>query len=755
MVVSQRHRPRGRRYAGVLAALTAGAVAVGVPVVATAEPVPGAPAVTATPAKAGAARTVTLVTGQQITVVTNGTGLPSYQVRPSGAGDDGVVTLRLGSDDHYVVPIDALPYLGRGLDRSLFDVTALTEDAGPDGTPVTLAFAAGTAPKAPPGVTLTSVQGSTAQGRLAPDAGARFVSALRAQIGADVAAGRPPGSTPLVDGLKAMSVTGSASGTAAPHYPMHTLQITATDALGAPATATGVVLNNDAMSREAASVPLEDGLGRVAVPAGDYTVGALLPTFDDQGSLTEVRLVTTMDVTVPDSGATTEVALDARTATSVVHTDTPRPSVSDVTAIDLERVDATGQAAAQIGVGEWGQAPVMVAPAPAPTVGRLQTRARFDMVATDAADNYRYDLAFSADHIDADQSYSADPRQLATVRHHFSQDPAGDPQGSLLGGPFDPAALTSGDEFAGYSDMPVPGGLTEYVQTYPGSLWGESFYAFPFGLSAEPRSFTGGRTYDVDWAHGPLAPTLGHSTAGRMDFRECLMCVAGTVAGLAYSPIGDGSPDHFGDPTGTAHATVYVNGRQVADVDDFGSVLTGVPAGAATYRLVLTTDTADDPYVSQSTHTVTDLTVKSPAVPDPNSVLTSDRPCQGSGTGTPCLVLPALNLAYDLATDSTNTSTSPLQRMGLTVDHVSYDGKGSTAPITSVAVRVSFDGGANWRSATVSGTGGHYQAQWANLAPATNSVPTLQVTATDALGGSVTQTITHAYDIAPAASAAR
>jgi hypothetical protein len=451
---------------------------------------------------------------------------------------------------------------------------------------------------------------------------------------------------------------------------------------------------------------------------------------------------------VPDAAGTTAVALDARDATAAVTLHTPRPSVREVTAMEVERVDATGGSAADLGVESWSDASFEVAPAAAATVGRAQYRTRFDTVATDPADAYRYDLAFSADHIAADQAYTADPRLTATVHHRIFADPAADPGASLLAGPFDPGWLNGTEEVSGYTFLTLPTVLTEYVQTYPGSTWSETLGGSTAMVHGEPRDFAGGATYHVDWLHGPLAPTLGvHHTD---DYDGCLMCTAGQTALLGYETAGDSTPDHLGTSFRSATLDAYVDGQLVARNDYPGAVLTGVPAGAATYRLVVTTDSGGDPAVSQSTRTVTDLTVRSPAAPDPGSALPPSVYCEGDGSGTPCQILPALDLTYDLATDPTNTSGSPVQAMAVTVGHVSYDGRGSTAPVTSLTVRVSFDGGATWRRAAVTGAHGHYAALWPNPAPAAGVSPTLQVTAKDALGGTLTQTVTDAYTLAAA-----
>lgn len=58
---------------------------------------------------------------------------------------------------------------------------------------------------------------------------------------------------------------------------------------------------------------------------------------------------------------------------------------------------------------------------------------------------------------------------------------------------------------------------------------------------------------------------------------------------------------------------------------------------------------------------------------------------------------------------------------------------------------MSYDAGKTWVPAAAAPTGdGHYLAAWLNSAPK-GSTPWLKVTATDAIGGSISQTVANAY----------
>ena len=102
-----------------------------------------------------------------------------------------------------------------------------------------------------------------------------------------------------------------------------------------------------------------------------------------------------------------------------------------------------------------------------------------------------------------------------------------------------------------------------------------------------------------------------------------------------------------------------------------------------------------------------------------------------------------LTLGYRVAGLSLGGSApSGAQAVHLTVWHLQL---ARTARVTGAKVSVSFDGGKTWHPAQVSGHAGHYTAVF--TAPAGAPV-TLRTHAADAAGGSVTETITSAYQVA-------
>jgi hypothetical protein len=270
-------------------------------------------------------------------------------------------------------------------------------------------------------------------------------------------------------------------------------------------------------------------------------------------------------------------------------------------------------------------------------------------------------------------------------------------------------------------------------------------------LVGDTHTYTAGHIYTDDWARGPLGTNLGQYRDSSPLDDSCYACASGNDLTIGYNQLSDSEPDHLTTLSRggeTFHEALYENGTEIFNQNGATGVnLTGIPADAKTWREVSDTAFPGVSYVSQSTATHTDLTFQyTPGSVSPSSTLPSGYHC--SQTPTPCQVLPILTLNYQLAVSTENTSFSPVQTMRLTVSHLSYDGYGSHMPIRSAGVSVSFDGGTTWQPAALAGYDGHYIAIWDNPYSAVGASPDLRVSATDAAGGSITQTVAAAYTIA-------
>ncbi|HEY4457209.1 MAG TPA: hypothetical protein VGN81_23060 [Pseudonocardiaceae bacterium] len=660
---------------------------------------------------------VTLITGDQV-LVRDG----EYTTLP--AAGSSLTSYQTANGDRYFVPPEAMPYLSHALDPALFDAT--TNAA----TSLRLTFAAGSTPTAPPGITLTSVSGNTAIGYAS--SGSAFTAALRAAIGADHVAGRAPGSTPPVPGLTDVAPADAAPNpVATPHFPLHVVQINVNDLTGNPLGSGEVgIVDLDNVHTVQSVVPIDDGLNKITLPAGHYVAIGLLQDFDADGNTTQVHNVV-QQFTVPDTaGTTTTVTLEESAASARIGVTVPKPVTAQYEETDFLVTDPNGQSTL-FGWGGASTVPLYVSPAPPLTVGTLDYTASWGGSSPDPKQNYRYDVSFgSANGIPADEHDIVTAGQISTVHDQIFADPAvRGAQNRFGSGGYDPAMAAYGPNGVAYR-APTPGDLTDYVASTKGDQWQQFSFDANLVLSrADVRTYLPGHDYSVEWGHGPIAPTLGRH-AGPYN---CYACVDGSTLTLAFDAFGDSDPSHTGamlfNLPGAEHVTLYRDGTDVIDGNGYGAQLAVDPATPATYRAVLDVNETGNPKFSQSTATHTDLTVPY----DPATL---------AGT-----VLPAMTLNYHLATDETNTSSAPVQVLNLRVGHVSYDGQGSRAPITTVSVQVSVDGGTTWQQAAVAGTAGNYVVLWPNK-PGTS--PSIRVTATDANGGSITQTVTNAYTVGSA-----
>ncbi|MEW1862309.1 hypothetical protein AB0399_18360 [Streptomyces sp. NPDC088194] len=693
---NRRHGPgrRSRRALVLLSAaglLSLGAAgnALGAPSGTSSARTPAASAASSTSARPGGSTPVTLGSGDRVDVAA-GPGGSSYLVPRTPGGSTMLTSFQFGTGDAYVLPFTSTPQVGGSLDLSRYDVTALARGG------VTAGVTAGASDNASD----ASTQGPDTQ--------------------------------------------------VAPHYPMYRLQINATDLTGALSDPLVMLVNTDDMTRMATYVQLQGGVARVAVPAGNYSLAGEFGEYDAQGNLTTARLVTVTDLAVGADG--TNVTLDEKTASSRVSATTPRPSTQDGGTFSWTRRDATGDPthAVKVWFGEQnGDVPFYVNPQPAAKVGALHFMWQWDAAGTDTTNSptpYRYDLTYASSDVPADNTEAATDTQLATVKHDFSTDPAGTGTGSLMTNADD--AWTSGVGWE--ADYAMPGTVTQYLRSAPGVSWEHNVWSPSPAQSwqSTPHTFAARHAYLEPWAHGPLAGGMGQYTGPGW---TCLGCVADGTLGLRDLTLVDSVPDHIGYGYADGTFTLYQNGQQVVSQAGGSAQLTGVPAATTTYRAVYDQDFSPVIMTSQSTHVTTDVTfVYRPGQAD--TALPAGDKCTGQSATTPCQILPALTVNYQLAADLTNTSASAVQTMGVNVGHLAYDGHGSHAAITSAHVSVSFDGGSTWQPAAVAGYAGHYVAAWHNPASAAGTDPSLKITATDNAGGSLTQTIAHAYTIAAATS---
>ncbi|MEZ0094391.1 hypothetical protein [Streptacidiphilus sp. EB129] len=741
------HLRRLRPLATVLVAAAGmiGAAAAPAATAPTAGTTSAAPATGASSSTGTNTRTVTLATGDRV-IVTTVAGRTRYTIDPAVPGDAAFQSYRDAQGDYHVVPALAEPFLGGALDPSLFDVTAQ------------LRSHAGT------GATADAETGTVAE--VSPGTATQLVAALRQAVGADVRAGRRPGTTvPHLTGVPAApGNAGPAPVRAAAGYPQRILQVDVTDRSGRPADGQAMLMNTDSSLRFMNMIPINGGVDRVAVPAGNYSIDFGVETYDAQGNVTSAYAVTRTDFTVPATGTVPDLVLNGRSA-APVRVATPLPTVPQLVNVGWFRTDASSpdpasnqDSAMGFDYTVLGSIPFAMNAQPAARVGTVSSEVQW--IGGNTKGGYRYDTVFSAADVPDVTAYRVTSAQLATEHNHYYTDPAAPGRGAVYDMPYDyanpgpmgPSALIP---------QSMPADVTEYLSVVPHTDWiQQAFEGSGIVLTDDPAAFGAGTTTSVDWGRGPLAPGVGRHTILPGTGATCQACLAGTDLRLNLDDFDDSTPGQQGWPGYQANGTpmqvtsslsAYQNGQLLGTTPGGSSLSIGnAPATGATYTVVYGTNTTT-PLVSQSTSTDTTLVFSTTPAAESGAALTPLGNCAGQSTATPCLVLPLLNIGTRLATSEEGTATPGTETMGLSIGHVSYNDTGSHAAITSATVQVSFDGGRTWQAAHLTGTGaasaGDYTASWTNPVTDTGTYPSIRITATDAVGGSISQTVNHAYEI--------
>ena len=665
---------------------------------------------------------VTLITGDRVTVSDTG-GREAVVVHPRPGAVGGYQTQRLGGD-LYVIPITALPYVGTTLDRSLFDVSALIREGITDQIPVQVNGSA-------PGIVGGRVTSA-----------ATFGAALAAQVGKDARTNfTKPG--PLFG--TAASIRLAAPGTpqeVRPQFPMHTLRILTTDADGADGYADVSVTNMDNADFYNDDVDVE-GEARISLPSGHYTAMAAFPKFDPQGGQSELRLVTT-DFTV--TGDST-ITLDARKATSQVVVTTPKPSTQDNVTVGRSVTSVAGSSMLTDFVG-LTPTTVYTAPAPPPAVGARNLFVwTHNESPTGTKDPYTYDLKFDeAGAIPADQHFRVRPDQLATLRENYYSDTPIRIEDSarVVYLPYESIAP------AVTHPLPAPSQRTEYVLGSP-----DLVYLDTIDGNADPnagftvdtvRQYTAGSTAAYDWLRGPIAPGLAPPPGIRDASWSCGGCRQDDTIRLNLPNL-DSAGHVIADDSTTSHLQLFSGDTKLIDVAS-GSAAATVPATPAGYKVVYDLARTGSWY-RQSTASHTEWTFNSAhsgkqTVP-PAAICDPD-----TKSNTDCSALPMLTAAYRLDTDLGGNAPAGPDQLEVTFGH---GPGGPNLPIAKASLQVSFDGGVRWTPTIQSALGGgRYRAQWTNPASGKGGDVALRISATDAAGNTITQSVVGALTITAAQS---
>ncbi|MEU4245421.1 hypothetical protein [Actinoplanes sp. NPDC026619] len=656
------------------------------------------------------AEVVTLPTGERVFL---GAGDRAVRgVEPATATAPGPVRVRtMAVGDHlYVVPGEAMPYLGHQLDLALFDVLAPVADTWVEWVP-------GVAPHAVPGLDLEPAAGGRSAARIADPAA--FGAALA-------------GATPLA-GVRGVHAAG-VEPTAAPQYPIATLTVHGLDALGAPAFSGGVsVTNAEDVQRFSSLQGFTDGEVSFSVPVGHYSLEVSITTYDAENQYVGDAILVFPEVDI--TGTQADVTADARTARTVVPVPaTPDPAELEQLQATYSRVSAAGTDSTTAYLMIGGSPSLTVTPTAPVTIGEVHWYTYFRLNSPAAAtDPYLYDLVFpSDDRIPARFPDQVPATSLATLDATYAAE-AGPARVDTYRASFQPWEMFP-IRFA--SSVVAPLRRTEFVSALPDVSWIGIAIARPDeadGVAQSPLTTyrPGQRAAD----HYFTAPAVPGTDRGTVRAQPCPACRQGDQLLLNLQPWTDAGGHAVRMNKGETTTRVYADDALVAT----GTVPAGaitIPAGASRLRLELDTALPVD-WITTATRV---QTAWSWPAAEPTGTLPDGRTC--AGPDAPCAFQPLLFAEYDAGADLTNAipagTAAPLT---VTLRHQALDPAPAADDLT---LEVSGDDGATWTPvpATAAG-GGRFTA---TVTPDAGFL-SLRVHATDPLGGTLDQTVVRALRV--------
>ncbi len=727
----------------------------------------------ARPARAsGTSTIVTLVTGDRL-VVTSSQARRVVAVVPAERAE-ALISVTIGATS-YEFPSYALAYLGRGLDPRLFSLNALRSSEVGGRIPIQIGYI-GRVPRLA-GVTITRAAGDHATGYLTYSSAKLFGATLARQFatdrrrggfgadgifGAGVSiglAGDAGRTEPASGQVSLVPAARLASASRAPRtrVSQHTLTFRADDALGQPVNGTGGVflVSLDNSIELEASATFTGGVARFTVPAGRYFAFA---SFDDTvGQLfAGLRVVVVPEITVH---ANVTVRTDERAARSMLTMVTPRPALPRETAFEVHRSPAAGPLVA-IGAHTF-EAPIRVATTRRPPrIGKLQTFVEQRLGAPPTAKSpYHYMLAYQdLSGIIGPQRRVIRPAGLATIRARFTDATLHSGLVSWTGDY--PAEVGDGEAsflLANSTDLRLPSRLTEYFTAAPSLAWTIFLQGSDFSLLQDDvRRYRPGSVVTENWNAAPLHPAPDVRVPGAALPGPLVASAtrSGNTLAVLLTPFTDNIPGHLGSgfefqSNVSGRFAVDVNGQQVASGDAAASAIwqAKLRARSSLIRFVLDTERGAKLYhLATRSHTV--WTWRSAT--RPGATLPPGWTCPSmlvtNSASRRCAAQPLLALEYRVANLSL-TESVPAGRQSVTIFVSHFQPSDHGPRIASVRVRVSFDDGRTWRTATVRRTApSRFVATYTGSASA--RFVSLDVSAADASGSAINETLIRAYQLA-------
>jgi hypothetical protein len=707
---------------------------------------------------------LTLITGQRVLAgPAAGTPGPAVSVLSLSGDRQATMMLRLGGKS-FVVPLTALPYLGRGLDMSLFNVSALRQAERGGRLPVSLHYRGEL--RTPPGITVTRARQGTAAGYLTPSSAARFGAALARQMAFDHAHGSD-GSSGLFAGGPSVSLPGASPTPIRPAFPMHTLTVTGTN-LSGKADNGGLAAVFNVNDPAALPEPLNDfyrGTAKYSVPEGTYwAVGVFFQPID-HGRHFNLRVDVLPQFTVH---ADTTVHLSARSAASKVAVTTPRPAVIRSRGFTVAR-SAPGAFPTSISwLVPFTRDSILVNPvARPPSDGTLRSFTFAQLTSPPGRGiRYAYTLDFPArPGTIAPQRFTVHAASLATISERYFQDRASTGGWATFGGTA--YELTNTGSQTGFFPLRLPGRQIQYVSARPAMYWSSEYNEYNTisagqaagGQTSALRLMHAGEHHVQDWNRYPLHPGPNVVFPGTASITVVRASAdrAGNTLNLDLTPFSDNQRGHTGtglraefpgkSNEGRGQYALYQNGAKIASGDaakvtgGFGDVQVAktLSPRPSLIKFVLTTSRASKHYaLSATSRDVWTWHTR----PQPHATLPPPWLCGFTvDPAQRCAVQPLMTVGYQVAGLSLTGHTRPgRQVIGLDVGHIQL---AKPSPITRTQLQMSFNGGKSWHAARMTRVaGGRFRATFA--APR-RALVSLRVAATGAGRASLTETILRAY----------